>query len=66
VADLVVAGFAASSAVVEAVFPKADVELSLAEDAVLLALTSIFDLFALAAASFCLGGHIPTLALETG
>lgn len=65
VSDLVFAGFAAGGAVVEPVFPKADVELSLAEDAVLLALTSVFDLFALAAASFCLGGHSQTLAPES-
>jgi hypothetical protein len=66
VADLILAGFAAGGAVVESVFPETDVELSLTEDAVLLALTTVFDLFALAAANFGLGGHSQTVALPAG
>jgi hypothetical protein len=63
VADFVVAGFAAGAAVVEAVFPEADIELSLAKAAVLITLATFFNLFALAATSFGLGCHGETLAL---
>jgi hypothetical protein len=60
--DFVVAGFAAGAAVVEAVFPEADIELSLAKTAVLIALAAFFNLFALAATGFGLGCHTETLA----
>jgi hypothetical protein len=60
--DLVAGGFAAGAAVVEAVFVQADVELSLAEDAVLFALAAFFDLVTLVAADFGFGGHGETLA----
>jgi len=55
--DFVAAGFAAGLAVVEAVVAEADVELPLAEDAVFLAFTAFFSLFADAAAGFDFGGH---------
>ena len=55
--DLVVAGFAAALAVVEAVFAEADVELSLAEDAVFFAFAAFFGLLADAAVGFDFGGH---------
>lgn len=60
--DFVVAGFAAGAAVVEAVLPEADIELSLAEGAVLIARAAFFNLFALSATGFGLGGHTETLA----
>lgn len=62
VADLVVAGFPTAAAVVEPVSPQANVELSLAEDAVLLAFATVLDLIALATASSGLDGHRHTLA----
>jgi len=64
VMDFVVAGFAAGAAVVEAVFPEADIELALAEAAVLLAFAAFFNLLALAATDFGLGRHVETLALR--
>lgn len=62
VADLVVAGFPTAAAVVEPVSPQPNVELSLAEDAVLLAFATVLDLIALATASSGLDGHRHTLA----
>lgn len=62
--DLVFAGFAAGAAVVKSVFPQADIKLSLAEDAILLALTPLFNLLALAATGFGLGCHSETLTLS--
>ena len=62
--NLVVAGFAAVFAVVQAVFPEPYIQLALAESAVLLTVAALFDLFALAAAGFSLGCHRQTLALE--
>ena len=60
---LVVAGFAAAATVVKTVFTKTYVELSLAENAVLLALAAFFDLFTLAAADLGFGcRHGMTLA----
>jgi hypothetical protein len=61
--DSVVAGCAAGAAVVEAVFPEADIELSLAKTAVLVAVAAFFNLVALSATGFALGGHRETLAL---
>ena len=61
VADLVIAGFAATGAIVKSVFPHADVELPLAEDAIFLALAPFFILFTLSASRFGLGGHSKTL-----
>jgi len=63
VVDFVVAGFAAGAAVVEAIFPEADIELSLAKGTVLVAFAAFFDLLALAATGFGLGRHGDTLAL---
>jgi hypothetical protein len=63
IVDFVVAGFAAGAAVVEAVFPEADIELSLAKTAVFIALAAFFNLFALAATGLGLGRHRETLAL---
>jgi hypothetical protein len=62
----VIAGSLATClAVVEAVFAKTDVELPLTERAILFAITALFDLFALAASDFGLGGcHEGTLALD--
>lgn len=62
IGDFVVAGFATGAAIVQAVIAEADVELSLTEDAVLLALATILNLLALAAADFGLGGHRKTVA----
>jgi hypothetical protein len=60
--EFVVANLAAGLAVVQAVFPQADVELSLAQAAVLVALAALFSLFALTAdhTRFC--SHALTLA----
>ena len=55
VMDFVVAGFAAGAAVVEAVFPEADIELALAEAAVLLAFAPRLGLVALGARRFGVG-----------
>src|SRR6266576_4737304 len=60
--NLVVAGFAAVFAVVQAVFPEPYIQLALAEAAVLLTVAALFDLFALTAAGFSLGCHRQTLA----
>jgi hypothetical protein len=62
IVDFVVAGFAAGAAVVEAVFPEADIELSLAKTAVFIALAAFFNLFALATTGLGLGRHRETLA----
>ena len=56
VLDLVVAGFPAGAAVVEPVVAEADVELSLAENTVLLTFATFLDLLTLAAAGLSLGG----------
>ena len=62
--DFIVAGFAASAAVEKPVFAQPDVQLALAEDAILLAIAAFFDLLALAAANFDFSGrHEGTLAL---
>lgn len=62
--DFVVAGFAASAAVEKPVFAQPDVQLALAEDAILLAIAAFFDLLALAATDFDFSGrHEGTLAL---
>jgi len=61
--DFVVAGFAASAAVEKPVFAQPDIQLALAEDAILLALAALFNLLALAAANFDFSGcHEGTLA----
>jgi hypothetical protein len=62
VADLVFAGFAAGGAIIESIFPEADIELPLTKDAVLFTVTALFNLLALAATGFGLGRHIQTLA----
>jgi hypothetical protein len=62
--DLVTRGFATGLTVVETLFAEADVELSLAEHAVFLALATFFDLFALIAAGFAFGSHGETVALD--
>jgi hypothetical protein len=60
----VVAGFSASAAVEKSVLAQPDVQLALAEDAILLAIAAFFDLLALAAANFDFSGrHEGTLAL---
>ena len=63
VGDLVVAGFPAGAAVVEPVAAEADVELPLAENAVLLTFATFLDLLTLAAVDLTLGGHKRTVAL---
>jgi hypothetical protein len=61
--DFVVAGFAASAAVEKPVFAQPDIQLALAEDAILLAVAALFNLLALAAANFDFSGcHEGTLA----
>jgi hypothetical protein len=61
--DFVVAGFSASAAVEKSVFAQPDIQLALAEDAILLAVAAFFDLLALAAANFDFSGrHEETLA----
>jgi hypothetical protein len=64
VRNLVVAGFAAAFAVVQTVFPEPYIQLALAEAAVLLTVTTLFDLFALTAAGLSLACHRETLAPE--
>ena len=55
--DLEAPGLAAGGTVVKPVFTQADVQLSLAKAAVLLAVAPFFDLFALVAADFGFGCH---------
>jgi thiol:disulfide interchange protein len=64
VSDFVIAGCTAALTVVQAVFTKPDIQLALAKAAVLLTFATFFDLFALTAAGFDLGGHKQTLALK--
>ena len=59
--DAISGSFSASTAVVEAVFAETHIELSLAEDTVLLAFTTFLDLLTLVAANLGLGGHEITL-----
>ena len=59
---LVVAGFAASRAVVKAIMAEPHVDLALAQAAVFPALTALFAHLALGADEFCLGCHERTLA----
>lgn len=54
--NLVFAGFAAGATVEETVFAQPDVQLALAEYAIFLAVAALFNLLALAAANFDLGG----------
>jgi hypothetical protein len=61
--NFVLAGFSAGAAVEKSVFAQPDVELALAEYAILFAIAALFDLLALAAANFDFGGcHEGTLA----
>lgn len=60
--DFVAAGCAAALTVVQAVITKPDIQLPLAKTAVLLTIATFFDLFALIAMCFGLGGHKQTLA----
>jgi hypothetical protein len=61
IGDFVVAGCAAALTVEKAVFTKPDIQLALTTT-VLLTFATFFDLFALTAAGFGLGGHKQTVA----
>jgi hypothetical protein len=62
IGDFVVAGCAAVLTVEKAVFTKPDIQLALTKTTVLLTFATFFDLFALTAAGFGLGGHKQTVA----
>lgn len=57
IGDFIVAGFAASRAIIQPVGAEPDIYLRLAKNAVFLAFAVVFGHFALSAVSFGFGGH---------